>query len=129
MGPLNFLFPIPQPVVWTNMASVLTTPVDRTKGLTITWTGGDMYGFVDIQGFGANATGSHLVGYDCSAPAAAGSFTIPPSVLLRMPTGAAAFSTLQVSTFALPFTILPVKGFDVVVNFSQLQTLIPIVYQ
>jgi hypothetical protein len=129
VGPLNFNFPVPQPVVWTNQTSVLTTPIDRTKGLTITWSGGDQFGFVDIQGFAANATGSHLVGYDCSAAVSAGSFTIPPSVLLRMPAGTSPFTTIQVSTFALPFTILPVKGFDVVANFSQLQTIIPVAYK
>ena len=69
------------------------------------------------------------MGYDCSAPIQAGSFTIPPSVLLRMPTGASALSTLQVSTFAYPFNILPVKGFDGVVNFSQIQTIVPITYK
>jgi hypothetical protein len=129
VGPLNFFFPIPTPVTWTNQASLLGSAVDRTKGLTITWTGGDQLGFVDIQGFAANATGTYLVGYDCSAPLAAGSFTIPPSILMQMPPGPGTFATLQVSTFALPFTILPVKGFDAVVNFSQLQTLIPISYK
>jgi hypothetical protein len=130
VGPLNFYFDIPQPVTWTNQTALLSSPVTRANGLTITWTGGDpLNGFVDIQGFAASATGTYLVGYDCSAPISQGSFTIPPSVLLMMPTGPAAQATLQVSTFALPFNILPVKGFDAVVNFSQLQTLIPIVYQ
>jgi hypothetical protein len=130
VGPLNFGFPVPPPVTWTNQAALLGSTVTRANGLTINWTGGDAnYGFVDIQGFAANATGTYLVGYDCSAPLAAGTFTIPPSILMQMPTGAGAQATLQVSTFALPFTILPVEGFDAVVNFSQIQTLIPIVYQ
>ena len=130
VGPLNFQFPIGRPITWTNQASVMTTPVDRTQGLKITWSGGDAFnGYVDIQGFAANSTGTFLVGYDCSAPIQAGSFTIPPSVLLRMPTGAGAFSTLQVSTFANPFNVLPVKGFDGVVNLSQIQTIIPIIYK
>jgi len=129
VGPLNFLFSIPQPIVWTNQASLIGSTIDRTKGLTITWTGGDANGYVDIQGFAANATGTYLVGYDCSAPISAGSFTIPPSALLHMPAGASAMATLQVSTFSLPFTTGAVKGFDSVGNFSQLQTVIPIVYK
>jgi uncharacterized protein (TIGR03437 family) len=129
VGPLSFGFPIPQPVTWTNQASLLGSTIDRTKGLTITWTGGDANGYVDIQGFAANATGTYLVGYDCSAPISAGTFTIPPSALLHMPTGAGASATLQVSTFSLPFTISPVAGFNAVGNFSQLQTVIPIVYK
>jgi hypothetical protein len=108
----------------------MTTPVTRSNGLTITWTGGDaLNGFVDIQGFAANSTGTFLVGYDCSAPIQAGGFTIPPSILMRMPTGVAALSTLQVSTFALPFNTPSQEGFDAIVNFSQLQTIVPIVYQ
>jgi len=130
VGPLNFQFPIAQPINWTNQSSLMTTPVTRANGLTITWTGGDFVnGYVDIQGFAANSTGTYLVGYDCSAPIQAGSFTIPPSILLRMPTGAGAFATLQVSTFAYPFNTPSQEGFDAIVNFSQLQTIIPIVYQ
>jgi uncharacterized protein (TIGR03437 family) len=130
VGPLNFSFPIPQPITWTNQASLLGSTVTRANGLTINWTGGNSNnGFVDIQGFAANATGTFLVGYDCSAPIAAGSFTVPPSILLQMPTGPGASATLQVSTFALPLTTGPVTGVNAVVNFSQLQTLIPIVYQ
>ena len=130
VGPLSFQFPIAQPITWTNQASLITTPVTRANGLTISWTGGDaLNGYVDIQGFAANSTGTYLVGYDCSAPIQAGRFTIPPSILLRMPTGAAALSTLQVSTFAYPFNTPSQEGFDAIVNFSQLQTIIPIVYQ
>jgi uncharacterized protein (TIGR03437 family) len=130
VGPLNFQFPIAQPITWTNQASLMTTPVTRSNGLTISWTGGDaVNGYVDIQGFAANSTGTFLVGYDCSAPIQAGSFTIPPSILLRMPAGAAAFSTLQVSTFAYPFNTPSQEGFDAIANLSQLQTIIPIVYQ
>jgi hypothetical protein len=46
-----------------------------------------------------------------------------------MPAGPGASATLQVSTFALPLTTGPVTGFHAVLNFSQLQTLIPIVYK
>jgi len=129
-GPLNFQFPIPQPVSWTNRASVMSTPIDPTKGLTITWSGGDgVNGYVDIQSFAANTTGAFLFGFDCSAPISAGSFTIPPEVLLRMPTGVGAAATLQVSTFSYPFTVAPVTGFTAVANLSHIETVVPIVYQ
>jgi uncharacterized protein (TIGR03437 family) len=129
VGPLNVGFPIPQPIVWTNQASLLGSTIDRTKGLTITWTGGDPNGYVDIQSFGQNTTGAYLAGYDCSVPISAGTFTIPPSALLHMPPGAGAMTTLQVSTFSLPFTTPPVAGFSALGNFSQLSTVIPIVYK
>ena len=129
VGPFNLGFPIPQPIVWTNQASLLGSTIDRTKGLTINWTGGDSNGYVDIQSFGLNTTGTYLAGYDCSVPITAGTFTIPPSALLHMPTGAGAMTTLQVSTFSLPFTTPPVAGFNGFGNFSQLSTVIPIVYK
>jgi uncharacterized protein (TIGR03437 family) len=130
VGALNFQFPIAQPVTWTNRASVMASPIDRTKGLTITWSGGDnVNGFVDIQSFAANTTGTFLFGYDCSAPISAGSFTIPPSVLLRMPPGPSAGATFQVSTFTYPFKTPAVKGFDSVANLSHIETVVPIVYQ
>ena len=129
-GPLNFQFPIPQPITWTNRTGLMGSTIDRTKGLTITWSGGDnVNGYVDIQSFAANTSGTFLFGYDCSAPISAGSFTIPSSVLLRMPTGAGAGAILQVSTFTYPFTVAPVKGFDVVANLSHIETVVPIVYQ
>lgn len=129
-GPLSFQFPIPQPVSWTNRTTVMASPIDRTKPLTITWSGGDnVNGFVDIQSFAANTFGTFLFGYDCSALISAGSFTIPPSVLLRMPPGAAAGAVLQVSTFSYPFNTPSVKGFDAVSNLSHIETIVPIVYK
>jgi len=128
-GPLNLNFKIPQPVTWTNQASLTGATINRANGLTLTWSGGDgVNGFVDIQGFAANTTGTFLIGYDCSAPISAGSFTVPPAVLLRMPTGVGANATLQLSTYAYPSTISPIQGFNDG-NFSQIQTIIPIVYQ
>ena len=51
VGPLNFNFPIPAQVTWTNEVSLSSgPPIDRTQALLITWTGGDANGFVDIQG-------------------------------------------------------------------------------
>ena len=128
-GPLNLNFKIPQPVAWTNQNALIGATINRANGLTLTWTAGDnVNGFVDIQSFAANTTGTFAIGYDCSAPISAGSFTVPPYILQRMPTGVAAGATLQLSTYAYPSTISPIQGFNDG-NFSQLQTIIPIVYQ
>ncbi len=74
---------------WTNQSSVATSSIDRTQPLTITWTGGDPNGFVDITGIASTATASsgpvagvtpgNLV--ECLVPASAGKFTIPAFVL------------------------------------------------
>jgi uncharacterized protein (TIGR03437 family) len=78
---------------WTNQKTVATSAIDRTQPLTITWTGGDPNGFVDITAIGSTATSSAgpqagvtpgtLI--ECLVPASAGTFTIPPFVLSALP--------------------------------------------
>lgn len=126
---LTFSFPVPQPIVWTNETALLNTTVTRANGLTITWTGGDQNGYVDIQGYAQNTSGTYQVGFDCSAPVTAQTFTIPPSILLAFPTGAGAQSGIQVSTYALPFTLPAISGFTAGLNLAELQTSIPIIYK
>ncbi len=81
---------VPPPLVWTNPPAG-NTPVARASGLTVNWSGGDPYGVVFIggQGFILTAPGSNTVfagvQFQCSARASAGTFTIPPAVLLTLP--------------------------------------------
>jgi hypothetical protein len=73
-------------LVWTNRSEA--TSVDRAAGLTVTWTGGDPDGVVQIVGsstVGADAASLGIVAFNCFAPVSAGAFTIPPSVLLALP--------------------------------------------
>ena len=100
VGPLSFNFPVPPPVTWTNQSTISGSAIDRTQPLTITWSGGDSNGYVDIQGFSqvfSVLSGQYIVGFQCSAPESAGQFTIPPSILLGMP-GGNVFGNIQVST-------------------------------
>jgi uncharacterized protein (TIGR03437 family) len=133
VGPLNFSFPIPAQVTWTNEVSLSSgPPIDRTQGLLITWSGGDAKGFVDIQGQGQigsaqNTTFSYY--FDCSAPTSASQFMIVPSILLPMPTGANAFAGIQVSTVAFPGSVPAVAGFDAVVDSSQFQASAPVIFK
>jgi uncharacterized protein (TIGR03437 family) len=129
VGQLNFNFPIPQQVTWSNQAAVYTSPIDRTKPLTITWSGGDSNGYVDIQGFAPNATGTYFITFECAAPTSAGQFTIPPSILLAMPPGLNPFANIQVSTFALPYSLGTVPGFDAALDVSTFQTSVPVVFK
>lgn len=82
---------------WTNQASVVGTPssplpIARNQPLTITWTGGDPNGFVDITAIASTlqsgtvpstTTPGALV--ECIAPASAGTFTVPAYVLESLP--------------------------------------------
>ena len=74
------------PFVWTNIPSLLT-PLDRSKDLTINWTGGIPNTQVTVVG------GSGTSAFLCAAPVSAGQLTIPSYVLLNLsPTGSSSSS-------------------------------------
>jgi len=62
--------------------------VTRSSGLTVSWSGGAANEYIVL--IGASATdNTYSVGtfFECVSPASAGSFVIPPSVLLALPPG------------------------------------------
>jgi uncharacterized protein (TIGR03437 family) len=75
---------------WTN-SNIASNPIPRNQDLTITWTGGDPNGFVDITLIGSTnqsgvptaTTPGVLVA--CMAKASDGSFTVPSFVLQSLP--------------------------------------------
>jgi hypothetical protein len=74
---------------WTNQSAAGT--IDRSQGLTVTWTGGNPGSYVSISGTaGAGNSGGAgpAVGFTCLAPAGDGRFTVPSYILLSLPTGA-----------------------------------------
>jgi uncharacterized protein (TIGR03437 family) len=80
----NATITIPAPLVWTNQTGI--TSVDRSQGVTVTWSGGDPNTYVSISGssvLGANSQGGAY--FNCSAPVSAGKFTIPSAVLESLP--------------------------------------------
>jgi hypothetical protein len=87
IGPFKLSFTLPQIAEWSNQATVTSGAIDRTKPLTVTWTGGDPGGVVDIDGASSTGTAANpaAISFICLAPAVTGSFTIPPSVLLALP--------------------------------------------
>jgi uncharacterized protein (TIGR03437 family) len=86
---------------WTNQISVTANPIPRDSPLTITWTGGDPSGFVDItavastveSGITPTLTTPGIV-VECIAPASAGTFTIPVQVLQALPSTASSTALL-----------------------------------
>jgi hypothetical protein len=129
VGPLSFNFPVPQQVTWSNMAAAYGSQIVRTNPLTITWSGGDSNGYVDIQGSASTALGAYYLGFECAAPTSAGQFTIPPSILLSMPTGAGAQASIQVSTYAIPSSLGTISGFDLALDASQFETSVPVIFK
>jgi hypothetical protein len=95
---------------WTNEAAVPAV-IPRSQSLPVTWTGGGD-GLVTISGFaGAQAGGTltdpiyDVAAFTCSAPASAGSFTIPSSVLQQLPQVSGDLTTGAIgnlSVFAIP---------------------------
>jgi hypothetical protein len=108
--------------------------VNRAQPLTITWSGGDANGYVDIEGSAQGGpSNGYTVSFDCAAPTTAGHFTIPPSILMAMPPGPNAMANIQVSTFAYPFTLGTasgvIPGFDAALNLAELQTSVVVIFQ
>ncbi len=84
---LSAAFNMLGPFVWTNKEALPT--VTRANGMTFTWSGGDPSRSVYITGISTNrdpvtniTTGAL---FNCAANAKDGTFTVPPSILNRLP--------------------------------------------
>jgi len=100
--------------LWTNQSAAAT--VDRTQGITFTWTGGLAGTYVLISG---TSTSTVTGGYSCRVPVEAGRFTVPSYILLGLPAGSGGTSVQQqdtVSTFAA--TGLDIAGVTAAIEFS-----------
>jgi uncharacterized protein (TIGR03437 family) len=122
VGTLSFSFPNPQ-VTWTNRSQIATTPAVRASGLPVTWSGGDSTGYVIISGSASgSSTGNYQIQFACSVPAAAGSFTVPPSVLLALPaTGPGVSAGIGIISQPFPGSLGTISGFDLALNLSSYQ--------
>ncbi len=117
------------PLTWTNMSSI--TSVNRSQGVTVTWTGGDPNSYVLITGGStspANANGANGIvaaGFFCDAPVAAGKFTVPSYVLLGMPAGT---GSLNVENATTPVAF-SASGLDYAYGFVAISSAILPTYQ
>jgi uncharacterized protein (TIGR03437 family) len=78
-----------------------------TTGQTVNWTGGSTDKYITIAGTNGSAS------FVCNAPASAGTFTIPPSVLL--PLSGAGTLSVRIATYPQPVTI---PGLDAAYIFA-----------
>jgi hypothetical protein len=94
VGPITASFTVPPSAVWTNQNTLANSTVTRSNGLTITWSGGSSSpgSYIDIQGNAAYGSSGNTQNFECAAPIAAGTFTIPPSTLLALPAGGGGIS-------------------------------------
>ena len=90
---------------WTNRTSL--TSVDRSRPLTVTWTGGEPSTLVTIQGTSTVIQGTSVsaTSFQCYARNTERQFTVPVSVLSQLPASgritAGAISLLQRGTLAI----------------------------
>jgi uncharacterized protein (TIGR03437 family) len=83
---------VPQPVTWSNKASVTTVP--RSQSLTVNWTGGASNALVYVVGISPLSINSQTEAvsgageFVCVAPAPAGTLTVPSSILSVLPPSA-----------------------------------------
>lgn len=103
VGAFSASVTLPGDFVWTNQ-SAIASPIPRTSPLTVTWTGGEGglvtilgAGLTRTAGTGVSATFSAL-GFNCTAAASAGSFTVPSNILQQLP---AVSGNATASTFGL----------------------------
>ncbi len=82
-APIGAKITLPAPLAWTNQSSI--TSVNRSQGITVTWTGGDPGTYVSVSGSTTEANSLMGSYFNCSAPVAAGTFTVPAAVLLTLP--------------------------------------------
>jgi hypothetical protein len=100
VGSFNAPFTIPTPATLTSPASGPNVVVNRANGITLAWTGGASNSFIRIDGGDAtDNSGSNGATFTCFAPASAGTFTIPPSVLLAIPPGTFSNSVWDFDSF------------------------------
>jgi uncharacterized protein (TIGR03437 family) len=79
--------------------------VPRADGMTITWTGGDPSGNLQLVVTSAiDQTSNFAIQAICNAPTGPGTFTIPPYVMLALPSGPYAGFTIAPITAEVPFT-------------------------
>jgi uncharacterized protein (TIGR03437 family) len=92
VGHFNTTANFPANFTWTNPSVV--SPIDRTQGVTVTWSGGTPGVTVQINGSASATVNGQLVSgsFTCQAPLSAGTFTVPQPVLLALPAGSGQLS-------------------------------------
>lgn len=97
VGAFNTTINFPTPLLnWTNQTADAT--VARSKGLTVTWSGGSPGTYVIISG---SSSAAGVAGFfSCLAPVAAQTFTVPSYVLATLP--ASTTGSLEVGNETVP---------------------------
>jgi uncharacterized protein (TIGR03437 family) len=83
MGPLSAQFASFTPLTWPAND---VTAINRANGLTLHWSGGNSTNEIAfIAGQGEDTASNSRALFICTAPIAAGTFTVPPEILAALP--------------------------------------------
>ncbi|MDP2998207.1 MAG: hypothetical protein Q8N47_12025 [Bryobacterales bacterium] len=116
VGSFSVSLNVPQGVTWTDRNRI--KQVDRNSGLTFSWSGGGSSQIVLVGGASTDQKNQVAAGFFCSAPAAQGSFTVPPNVLANLPASLGedaeqTLGALMVATMPdAPFQTFTANGLD-----------------
>jgi hypothetical protein len=112
VGPFQYTMQIPSGATWTNDS---IAAVDRAKGLTILWNGGNpSTQAVAIIGYSSNPASNVSGGFACLSDMAPQTFTVPSSFLANLPATPASNPGNAIS--ALVFVTVPTA--NQFVNFN-----------
>jgi hypothetical protein len=94
VGHFNTTTNFPANFTWTNPSASSVVAIDRTQGVTVTWSGGAPGVTVTINGSASAIVNGQSVsgGFTCLAPLSAGTFTVPVPALLALPAGSGTLS-------------------------------------
>ncbi len=96
VGKFNANFSIGSIPAWSNQQALISKgafTVTRANGVTLTWpttasSGVSSLAYIEITGASySDANEATVAFFDCTAPATAGTFTVPPMILAALPTG------------------------------------------
>jgi len=105
VGSFTALLNITDSLVWTNKSAI--GPVDRTRPLTVTWSGATVPGYVLVGGFW-HSSGEGAI-FTCVEDGRKGTFTIPSFVLSAVPPSVGATLFLAPHPFS---NLVTIAGFD-----------------
>jgi hypothetical protein len=83
VGPFTVNLTLPSPVVWTNRDQI--NAVDRSAGVTLTWSGGNASQLIIIAGGNLDQKTEAAGGFLCLVSAGDRTFAVPRSVLAGIP--------------------------------------------
>jgi hypothetical protein len=99
---------LPQTLTWTNKGAI--SNISRSQGITLNWSGGDPSSTAVITGSSSKSGKSPVgSGFLCLAPLSAGTFTVPPLVLLALPPSGTDSDGISLGYLSLGASTTPVK--------------------